>query len=320
MTKFVGRRGQLGLAVESTRGTPVAPTFWVPVATMSFQDRTEEAREEQGLGIIADSDSKYVTQKMGEGEIEAQIYDKAFGAILTGLLGAAPSTGAGPPYTHTYTLTNTNQHKSLSLYWKDPDRSDMFPLGMLNSLQLSVEPSGLVNWTIGFMSKSSRDWSSQTASYTSLGSKWLHQHLKFSVAAAVGSLPGTAISLKSLELNINKNTVFDSVMGTVEPEDILNQQLSVDGSIELNLEDDTYKAYMLDGTYRAMEIKLDGGSNSALTLRFPRVDFSEWESDYTLNEIAKQTINFKANYDAANALDIISTATLLNTQAGGSYG
>src|SRR3990167_9828724 len=103
MTKFVGRRGQLGIAVEATRGTPVSPTLWVPWATMSFQDRIEEVREEQGLGIIADSDSKYVTQKMGEGEIEAQLYDKALGIILTGLIGAAPSTTGSDPYTHTYT-------------------------------------------------------------------------------------------------------------------------------------------------------------------------------------------------------------------------
>lgn len=321
MTKFVGRRGQLGIAVESTRGTAVSPVFWVPWATMSFQDRTEIAREEQGLGVIADSDSKYVTQKMGEGEIEAQIYDKAMGAILTGLLGAAPSTSAGPPYTHTYTLSNSNQHKSVSLYWKDPDRSDMFPLGMLNSLQLSVEPNGLVNWTVGFMSKTARDWTSQTASYTSLGAKWLHQHLSFKLASAVGSLSAaTALSLKSLELNINKNTAFDSVIGTVEPEDILNQQLSVEGSIELNLEDDTYRDYMLDGTYKAMEIKLTESSNSILTFQFPRVDFFDWERDNSLNEIAKQSVNFKGNYDKANALDIISTCTLVNTQASGSYG
>ena len=104
-------------------------------------------------------------------------------------------------------------------------------------------------------------------------------------------------------------------MGTVEPEDILNQQISVEGSLELNLEDDTYRDYMLNGTYRAMQIAFTNGSSSILTLQFPRVDFSEWESDYTLNEIAKQTINFKCNYDAANDLDIISTATLVNTQA-----
>ena len=320
MTKFVGRRGQLGIAVESSRGTAVSPVFWVPFASLTFFDRVEEVIEEQGQGVIADADSRYVTMKMGEGDIEAQLYDKALGAILTGVLGASPSTGAGPPYTHTYTLANTNQHKSLSLYWEDPDRNEVFALGMVNSLQLSVEPNGFVNWTIGFMSKVARDWTNQTSNFTSLGSKWLHQHLAFKLAANVGALSAaTAISLKSLELNINKNTAFDSVMGTVEPEDILNQQLSVEGSIELNLEDDTYRDYMLAGTYRSMEVVLNGGSNSILTLQFPRVSFSEWEPDTTLNEIAKQSIQFKANYDQANALDIISTCTLVNTQATGSY-
>lgn len=316
MTKFVGRRGQLGVAIEATRGTPVSPTFWVPVATMSFFDRTETAREEQGQGVIADSDSNYVTIKMGEGEVEAQLYDKAMGVILAGVAGASPSSSGGPPYTHTYTLSNTNQHKSLSLYWKDPDRSYMFPLSMISTYQLTVEPAGLVNHTIGFMSKTARDWTSQTASYTSLGSKWLHQHCSVKFASSVAGLSAaTAVSLKSLELNINKNTLFDNVIGTVEPEDILNQQFSVEGNIELNLEDSTYRGYMLDGTYRAMEIKLNGGSTSILTIQCPRVDFTEWEPDYTLNEIAKQTVQFKCNYDQANAADIISTLTLTNAQS-----
>lgn len=319
MTKFAGRRGTLALAIEDTRG--VSPTsandyFWVPFATNSFKDTVEEARENQGLGKIADGDSKYVVMKMGEGEIEAQIYDKALGVVLTGVLGAVPTSSGGNPYTHTYTLSNSNQHQSVSLYWSDPDRNDMYKLGMLDSFQVSVEPSGLVQYTVGYKSKTADEWTALTPVFTSLGSKFLHQHLSVKLAAAVGDLSAaTAISLKNLEFTIAKNTVFDSVMGTVEPEDILNQQISVEGTLELNLESDTYRDYMLNGTYRAMEIALTNGASSILTLQFPRVDFSEWEPDYTLDEIAKQTINFKANYDAANALDIISTCTLVNTQA-----
>lgn len=315
MSKFVGRRGKLGLAIESSRGTPVSPTIWVPWATMSFRDTVEEARENQGMGVIGDSDSKYIVMKMGEGEVEAQLYDKALGIILTGVLGAVPvSTGANP-YTHTFTLSQSNQHKSLSLYWTDPDRTDMYALAMVDSLQMSVEPNGIVNWTVGFKSKTAKDWTQQTSSYTSLGAKFLHQHLSVKFASAVAGLSAaTAISVKKLEFTISKNTVFDSVMGTVEPEDILNQQLAVEGSIDLNLEDDTYRDYMLNGTYRAMEVKLNGGTSSSLTIQLPRVDFSSWEDDRPLDEITKQTINFKANYDAANAADIISSCVLINTQ------
>jgi len=319
MTKFAGRRGSLALAIEDSRGVPPSSAndyFWVPYSTLSFKDNVEEARENQGMGVLADGDSKYVVMKMGEGEIEAQLYDKALGVVLAGLTGALPSSSGGNPYTHDFTLTNSNQHQSVAIYWKDPDRSDMFKLGMLDSFQISVEPSGIVNYTIGYKSKVADEWTSLTPSFTSLGSKFLHQHLQVRLASAVGDLSGaTAISLKNLELTISKNTVFDSVMGTIEPEDILNQQIAVEGTLELNLEDDTYRDYMLNGTYRAMEIKLLKDANSSLTLQFPRVDFSEWEPDYSLDEIAKQSINFKANYDAANALDIISTCDLVNTQS-----
>lgn len=319
MTKFAGRRGNLALAIEDSRGVPPSSSsdyFWVPFATMSFRDTVEEAREDQGMGVLADGDSKYVVMKMGEGEVEAQLYDKALGVVLAGVLGAVPSSSGSNPYTHTYTLSNSNQHQSVSLYWSDPDRKDMYKLGMVDSFQVSVEPSGIVNYTIGFKSKAADEWSTLTPAFTSLGSKFLHQHVTVKLAAAVGDLSGaTAISLKNLELNINNNTIYDGVIGTVTPEDILNQQISVEGTLELNLESDTYRDYMLNGTYRAMEVKFTNGSSSILTLQFPRVDFSEWEPDYSLNEIAKQSINFKCNYDAANALDIISTATLVNAQA-----
>jgi hypothetical protein len=315
MTKFVGRRGTLGIAVEATRGTPVTPTYWMPFVTMSFFDKTESAREEQGMGNIADSDSIYVTMKMGDGTVESQLYDYGLGYILTSLLGAVPSSSAGPPYTHTYTLSSTNQPKSLTLYWQDPDRSYIFPLAVVHSLNINVEPSGIVSYTVEFKSKTARNWATLTPDFTTLGSKFLHQHTQFRLASAVGSLAAaTPISLKSLDLTISRNTVFDSVIGTVEPEDVLGQQLSVEGSIQLNMEDDTYRGYMLAGTYRACELKLVGSASSSLQLQFPRVDFTEWEPDWTLNEIAKQTINLKGNYDSANALAIISTAVLVNNK------
>lgn len=319
MTKFVGRRGSLALAIEDTRGVPSGTSsdyFFVPVATMSFKDTVEEAREDQGMGVIADGDSKYVTMKMGEGEVEAQIYNEALGVFLTGVLGAIPSSSGSDPYTHTYTLSNSNQHRSVSIYWSDPDRKDMYKLGMIDSFQVSVEPSGIVNYTVGFKSKTADEWTEIASDYTNLGTKFLHQHVQVKLATSTAGLDAaTALSVKNLELNINKNSMYDTVIGTVEPEDILNQQLSVEGSLELNLEDDTFRDYMLNGTYRAMRIQFNAGANDQMTFEFPRVDFSQWEPDYTLNEIAKQTINFKANYDAANGVDIISTCTLVNSTA-----
>jgi hypothetical protein len=97
MTKFVSRRGALGVAIEATRFTPVIPTCWIPWAVMSFHDGIEGQREEEGLGNIADSDAFFVTFKKGEGNIDSQFTDKALGYILASLLGALPSTAGTTP-------------------------------------------------------------------------------------------------------------------------------------------------------------------------------------------------------------------------------
>lgn len=316
MTKFVGRRGTLGVAFEASRGTPVTPTMWIPFAKMGFNDASVIANENQGFGNIADQDSFYVTLTNGEGDVDAQLYDQALPYFLGSLLGSKPVTTGSNPYTQTFTLSQTNTPVSLTLYWTDPDRDYIFPLAIVDTLKITVKPLGIVEYTISFKSKTARNWTHQVPSFTTLGSKFLHQHLVFKTAAAVGSLTAaTGISLKELDLTISRNTILDTVIGTVEPEDILSKELSISGNLMLNLQDDTYRNFMLAGTYKAMEINFLNGTTSQMDLRFPRVGFSQWQPDYTLNSIATQKIQFKANYDSANALDIISTATVTNTKS-----
>lgn len=322
MAKFVGRRGTLGLAKEATAGTIVTPTFWLPYTSLNFDDKIEGVTEESSLGRIEDSDAFHVVQKYGEGEIEGELYDRESGLLFTSLMGAAPSTSGGPTYTHAYSLTNTNTHTSLSVAYEDPNHAKIFPYSVMDSLQITVEQNSPVTFTAGFKSRVAKDWtaSALTADFTSLGNKFLHQHLIFKIASSTAGLSAASgISLKALELNIMANNDFDYVLGTVEPEAVLNHQFSVEGSITLNFEDQTYRRYFLDNTYRAVGIYLQRASNSQLNIELPRVSFSEWEQDRDLNTIVPQTIQFKGHYDAANAAAMISTFSLVNTYAGTAY-
>lgn len=257
---------------------------------------------------------------MAEGDIECMFDDKNLGIILTSLLGASPVITGSSPWTHTYTLSNSNQHQSLSILYQDPDLAEIFPMAVVDSFKMTVDMNAIVTYTVGFKSRVGRDWTPQTLVYTSQGNKFLHQHLIFKLASTIGGLSAsTAISLKKLELTIKTNTKFDTVIGTVEPEDILNQQFSVEGQVELNKEDQTYRRYMLDGTYKAGDITLQRSTSSKLQMQFPRLDFTAWEQDRKLDDIVSQKIQFKGNYDMANALDIISTCILTNSYAGTAY-
>lgn len=316
----MGRLGNVGVAKEATSGTIVTPTFWIPFNSISFDDKVTTAREDEGLGRIEDSDSNYVVNKYGEGDLEFDLNDYQLGAILTSLLGAAPTSTGGPTYAHAYALTNTNTHKTLSLAYQDPDQTKIFPFTMIDGLEITVEPDGIAKAKASFKSRVSRDWSTLTPVYTTLGNKFLHQHLIFKTAANTGALgAASAISLKKLTLKITANADFDNVMGTVEPEAILNHQYTVEGEITLNKTDDTYRQLMLAGTYKAIEISFNRASNSSLQIQMPRVDFTEWEQDRSLDDIVGQTIQFKGNYDSANAAAVISTCTLTNTYAGTNY-
>lgn len=320
MSKFVGRLGNVGVAKEATSGTIVTPTFWLPYNSISFDDKVTTARESEGLGRIEDSDSNYVVNKYGEGDLEFDLNDYQLGVILTSLLGASPTTTGGPTYAHAFALTNTNTHKTLSLAYQDPDQSKIFPFVMIDGLEITVEPDGIAKAKASFKSRVSRDWSTLTPVYTTLGNKFLHQHLVFKTAANTASLAAASnISLKKLTLNIKANSDFDNVTGTVEPEAILNHQYSIEGEITLNKQDDTYRQLMLGGTYKAIQIKFDRATNSSLDIQLPRVDFTEWEQDRGLDDIVGQTIQFKGNYDSANAVAAISTCTLTNIYAGSNY-
>lgn len=316
MTKFVGRRGALGIATEVTRGTPVVPAYWMPRVKMSFMDSTEIAQENQGLGNIADQDSQYVTFQFGDGSIDAELYDAGLGYIIESLLGAKDTPSGSNPYTHTYTLSQTNQAQSLTLFWQDPDRAYIFPMAVVDSLKVTVAPKGMVEYSITFKSRKARDWARQTTSFTTVGSKFLHQHLQLRLASTIAGLAGASETpLKNFEMTISRNAVNDELLGTVEPDDVLSQQLSIEGVLDMNLTDDTFRTLMLNGTYQSMEFKLVGSANSSLQMQFPRVAFSQWAPDWELDKIASQKINFKANYDSANALDIISTCVLINAKA-----
>ena len=313
MGYFVGRRANLGVAKESTRGTGVVPSYWIPFSSLSFDNKAVVVDQEASFGNVADTLSAHVVKKYAEGSYEADLEDKAIGLILSNVLGATPSSSGSTNYTHTYTFQNTNQAQSLSLFVQDPNGQTLFPLSMIDKFEIKVEPEGIVKYSADFRSRTGKDYQIQTPSYTALGNKFLHQHCSFKLAANIAGLAAaSALSLRSLTFTVSKNLKDFDDFGTATPGDILNQNVAIEGSIELGYSDRVYRNYMLDNTYRSMDITFTYGANNSLQFQLPRVSFRSWEPNMGLDDIATEKIDFKGHYDATNALQIISTCILKN--------
>lgn len=320
MSKITGRLVSLGIAKEASRGVGVAPSMWIPHTEFSLYDRVVSVRDDSGFGNLADSQDVMVAEKYAEGDIGGQVRDQSFGYFLLALLGSVDSDASGEGYAHTFALTQSNQHQSLTLVKKDAISTEMYELSVLNRLDLRVALDSLVTFTAGIMAKSGQA-STATVSYSD-ENKFSKKHVKIKVADDVAGLTeASVLDVKTLELTVEKNVERDSAFGTVQPIDYLNKAFSVSGSISLNYEDNTFRDYMLNGSKKSLQIVLSNsdvdlgsGLRPSLTLVLPLVDF-DWSPNYALEDIVSQTINFKGNYDLENNKQIISSCVLVNGKA-----
>lgn len=319
MTKFTNRLVEIGIGKESSKGTGVAATYWLPKTALSFDDKVNRAMTESSYGHITDAAmTGYVTAEWAQGDIEGELNVNSFGLILLALCGSdTPTLLETGVYSHDYTLSNNVSGQSLTIHQKDPIGGVAFRMAMLNSLKIDVALGKIVTFVADFISKVHQDETAPTASYQ-IDKRFTGNDLQFKVAADKDSLAAaSAISLKHFNIEIAKSVQKVEVLGTLEPEDIVIKGFKIKGSLELNYEDRTYRDYMLNNTVKAVEIKLvcpkllGATQYPTLDLVFPKVMFDAWEKKGGLGDIASQTLNFEVYFDLANTR-LWSTFQLIN--------
>lgn len=322
MSKYIGRLVNVGLARETSRGTAVAASWWLPKANVAFFDKATKVTSRLNYGVIGDGAYAPKAFEWAEGTIEGDVFDKSFGYLLYSVFGSVVTSGTGA-YTHTFSLANTNQHTSLTLTLADPDRADQYAMAMLDKIEINIKPDDIVAFTSDFKARTGRAMAIPTADYTA-ENKFLGRHAIIKVANTTSGLAAaTALNLKSLKLVIAKNVKLNNTIGTVWADDIVNTKFEITGTLELDLIDQTYRQYMLDGSYRALRIQLvnpdvtipGNGANPSFTLDLTRVHFEEWEAIRPNDEIVMQKINFRALYDVTLGTAtgaIVNSCTLVN--------
>lgn len=320
MSKFIGAQADFGIAKETTRGTAESTaTFYIPKVSLSLDDKIEQAMDENSVGVIEDMTNAYIVNKYAEGEVEAKVGDKSIGLMLLATLGSV-STGtvSDSAYTHTFSVLQSSQHPSLTLFVDDNNQDYKHALGMITSFELNAEVGSLVTYKAGFRAKVGAT-ATLSPSYTA-ENVFLAQHATFKTASTAAGLDAAStINLKSINFTINKNVEDDRALGAVEPVDILNKQISVEGSMELVFNANTMKTEMLADTLKAMRVQLTSdvliGTSSVpkLTFDFNAVKFSEISRNYGNGDIVTLSVSFKAFYKLADAAMI--SAVLINAQS-----
>lgn len=323
MAKYTGADEKIGFTKEGTRGTAEASaTFWVPRLDFDFEDQKEEVVDEQAYGRIEDSVGSRIATKWAEGSFAFNCNDKSIGIILYNVFGAL-STSAGDPeagvHTHSFTVAQTHQHQSLTLFLKDTVNDIKFALGMIDTFEINASLGAFVNIACKFIGKTSEAGSS-TPSY-SAENLFIARDVIVKFATNLAGLGAASdIKAKNVRLVINKNLEKDDVLGSVAPDDILNKRVSIEATVELVKSNDTYTTWNLDNTFKAMRIELVNAdvtigavSNPKLTIDLARVRINKLSTSRGLNEMVTETYEIKGYYSITDSKAI--TADLINTQA-----
>lgn len=311
MSKGIGRQLGFGIGKETTRGTSVAPSYWIPFAELAIDEKFENAIDQASVGVIEDSVSATRVKEWAEGTMKAPIGDAHFPLMLLAALGSISSAvKETTAYNHTITVQQGVQHQSLTLGIDDPlgGQDYRHALGVITSLEITYEQGKLLEYSVGFKAKKGAT-ATNTPSYTA-ENRFTHKHFVFKIATTQSGLDAAGVqNVRSATLKIEKNVEDDPILGSIAPNDFMNKQFAIEGTIEAIWQNETdFKTFVLAGTAKALrfdltntDVTIGASSNPRVKIDLHSAVFKEISRPVRINDVVVQTLAFKAHYSLIDA-------------------
>ena len=309
MPKYIGRKINIWFWKESTRGTAVAISNWIPKTNIDFDEKFENAVDESSIWIIVDSVEAHTVKRWSEWKIEANLNVNSIWLPLLSLLWAVVTTPATTgAYLHTFNLLNSNSHPSLTIWMSDDVEQLKFALWMIEEMTITANAWEIVTISMTYKAKK---WETTThtvtywTDYTLLAKSWL-----FKIADNLAWLDlATNKCVQSFEITIKKNLEEIFCIWSIDPTDFVNKQFTIEWSFTATYENATdYKTVGLEGSEKALRFALTDttkiiwlSDNPGIVIDLPKVNYTEWSRSMWNDEVVSQTINFKWLYSKPDA-------------------
>ena len=119
MSYHIGRKFSVGIGKESSRGTAVSASFWLPKMAATVDDKINSIVDGSSVGVIEDAQGQDIATTYSQGTIEGRITDISFGLWFLAALGTETSqsahSGESAVYDHVFNVNESVPHKSLIL-------------------------------------------------------------------------------------------------------------------------------------------------------------------------------------------------------------
>ena len=322
LTRGIGKQLSIGIAKETTRGTPAsAASYWLAADDWSVEERFSNAIDSQTYGVIEDNIGQTRVKKWAEGELTGPISGTSTAILFHALFGTATAvlhSGESAIYDNTYNVLQSVQHKSLTVFVHDPIATATGATADYTHAN-AIVTGAEINYSLGNWVTLSTNIKAQAGSAVavvfvpsqSVENRFVPQHMTFKVASTFSGLTAaSAIKIRSARISFEKNTEDDDVLGQVAPRDFLNKEFSIEGQIEAIWQNESdFKDAAIANTAKAMRLDLVNtdvtigvASNPQLRIDLARVHFTEFSRPIKIKDVVYQTVSFKAAYSASDGL------------------
>jgi len=251
----------VGIAKETTPGTPVAASAFIPSGVPSPKDVVKLVADKGLRGSMVEEYGETPTVKHSTFDFSGDVYPDIIGWMLTGVLGDVTTTGASAPYTHAIAVLNTGdgQPPSYTLTDNYSVNTRQYPGAKFSDLDIKFSADGLITYSAKSVAFSSATTTAPTASYTSAPP----------IPAYIGvvSIGGTQVNgMLDGELSIKRPvTVIDAVDGSQNPYLLWSGPVAVSGKLTLVMEDETQLTNYLTNVQPALDFTWTQGAGATLT-------------------------------------------------------
>ena len=321
-------RSYLGIAKETTKGTPVAPTDFIPVTSSKMKPADvigELLADNMAQGSLV-KDYAYVQGRSNSTyDFGGPVYPDTIGYVLGGILGSVATTGSTAPYTHTISLKNATatgadaQPTAFTLTDFYAANVRAYPGIQFSDFSMKFTADGLLDYDA-----KGTGWLSSTASTPTPTFSIV---LPTPVWLATVSVGGSTISnVVDGEITMARPvTPIFGLANTRDPYQVFLGALETKGKVKFVMENDTELTRFLTNTQPALTFNWSQGTGASAT----QIHLSTTKGAYIASMIdrSKDFVEIEIDLNAqGNTTDAGATSgysnikwVLQNAKASGTY-
>jgi hypothetical protein len=316
MTLDIGRKGWIGVGLQTGFQVPAAIADYVDFTTNTLTGTQNQIEVDQATGLRDKLFSTIAGTQMSEGDVEVYGDSVKAGYFIVAALGTVQtSTLTAGVYRHVITRNNSNTPQYLTITSDRVKDRMLYPDVTVDSFTLQVG-TDLVSTKAKLIGNFPQTTTSGTKTTTS-GNIFNFANAQFAFGTTIsGAQVATPLKPHDFTLNINNNTEAVFAHGQNSPRSITNKQFDANADFQLYFESTTDRDAYYNQTKQAASLELigngiGGGYQESMVFNFYKTSIKTFAIETGLDNFFSEKVSLNCEFDTASQrmIDCVLTNT-----------